>query len=97
MEEVNSGEDINKLTWAIIGNKCDLKAEVMKDSVKLLCEELGTPLEFLTSAKDDLNVRESFDKIVRAIHTRHNGSKSKHPSTVDLGKETSRTEKSRCC
>ena len=97
MEEVNSGDDIEKITWGIIGNKCDLKSEVSRERVKILCEELGTPLEFLTSAKEGMNVVESFETVVREIHQRHHGSKLKQ-DVVDLEKVPHKREgKKDCC
>ncbi|KAL5467112.1 hypothetical protein EMCRGX_G031296 [Ephydatia muelleri] len=97
VEEVNSGDDIEKITWGIIGNKCDLKSEVSRERVKILCEELGTPLEFLTSAKEGMNVVESFETVVREIHQRHHGSKLKQ-DVVDLEKVPHKREgKKDCC
>lgn len=97
VEEVNSADDIENITWGIIGNKCDLKSEVSRETVKLLCEELGTRLEFLTSAKDGVNVVESFEMIVAAIHKRRNGSKPK-PDVVDVDKKFHKGgEKKDCC
>ena len=98
MEEINSTEESENITWAIIGNKCDLKTEVRKDAVKLLCEELSTTLEFQTSAKEGLNVQESFEKTVRAIHRHQNSSKPKL-GLVDIEKEPRKKESSssQCC
>eukprot|EP00731_Ephydatia_muelleri_P026598 Em0018g698a len=58
------------ITWALIGNKCDLFMEVPEDAIKAKCDEFKTNLSFMVSAKTGENVKETFEQIVDRIHNR---------------------------
>lgn len=54
--------------WAVVGNKADLRPEVEETTAKALTNHVGAKLFFYTSAKTGLNVAESMDTLVRALH-----------------------------
>ena len=61
----NLGAD-NTVKKIIIGNKIDLEREVTKDEAEMYCHKLKIDY-YETSAKENVNVRESFLKLVHLI------------------------------
>ena len=58
------------ITWALIGNKCDLPMEVPEDAIAAKCDEFKTNLTFMVSAKTGENVKEAFESIVDRVYNR---------------------------
>lgn len=67
--EANTGKDTSEITWALIGNKCDMSPEIGVESIQLFCRQrLKTELSFYVSAKSGQNVTSAFESIVAAAH-----------------------------
>ena len=65
-------KETSEITWALIGNKCDLIPEVNDESVRILSKDrLKTELSFFVSAKSGENVKDAFEAIVAAAHRKH--------------------------
>ena len=75
--------DLEKFVWAVIGNKTDLPLEIEHDSIRALSEQLGTKLNFFTSARTGDNVEAAFKKIVDAVHSKRSGS-TKAPGGIKI-------------
>ena len=70
---VDDAEDIlqrdSQLTWALIGNKCDLLQEVSEQPIQaFLRDRLKTDLSFYVSAKSGENVKNAIEAIITAVH-----------------------------
>ncbi|KAL2911140.1 hypothetical protein HK105_209388 [Polyrhizophydium stewartii] len=66
-EQIMKLKETRKVPFVICANKCDLPAdqvEVDMNSVKAFCQEVKIPL-LSTSAKENINVEESFQDLVR--------------------------------
>lgn len=61
----NVGSD-NKVKKIIIGNKIDLEREVTKEEAEIFCKKLNIEY-YETSAKENVNVREAFLKLVNIM------------------------------
>ncbi|KAG9390529.1 Small GTPase superfamily [Carpediemonas membranifera] len=62
-------KDAKKFPMVMVGNKCDLPAEehkVSEDEARALAESFGIPF-FKTSAKEQINIEESFHALVREV------------------------------
>lgn len=59
----------SQLTWALIGNKCDLLQDIDDNIIEAFCKErLKSELSFKVSAKSGENVKSAFEAIVTAVH-----------------------------
>ena len=72
----------DSFVWAVVGNKADLRPEIEEASAKALSNTLGAKLYFYTSAKTGLNVNESMNAIVRALHRSHTGGEKLHSQSM---------------
>ena len=64
--------DASQLTWALIGNKCDLMQEINDETIQSFCRDrLKTELSYVVSAKSGENVKNAFEAIVAAAHRKH--------------------------
>ena len=68
--------------WAVVGNKADLRPEIEEATAKALSNTLGAKLYFYTSAKTGLNVKESMNAIVRALHRSHTSGGKVHSQSL---------------
>ena len=95
----NAPEEIQKI---LIGNKCDLnEREVTTEEGQKLAEENGMKF-FETSAKNDINVKETFESITKDIldvQYKEEG-ESRNSLVIDRNiekKKDEEKEKKRCC
>ena len=93
IEEIKSNAE-EKIKCILIGTKCDLdKREVSEEEGQNLGEQYG--YKFLeTSAKDNININETFETLVSEIldNFQENGRQSLTLSTNKIGKK-----KKKCC
>lgn len=101
-ESFNSVQDwvtqIKTYSWdnaqvILVGNKSDMEDErvVSTDRGKQLAEQLG--LEFFeTSAKENINVKDVFERLVDIICDKMSESLDSDPSTVNANKGTRLTD-----
>lgn len=68
IDEAQQFVDPGGFTWALLGNKCDLPAEILEGQVKHLADELKTELSFFISAKTGENVKNAFEYIIESVH-----------------------------
>jgi len=68
VEKIRRIKDNDKVPMILCGNKCDLEAErtVKKQEGEALAKQFGCPF-FETSAKNHINVDESFRELVREV------------------------------
>ena len=77
----------------LVGNKCDLEDErvISTERGKQLADQLG--LEFFeTSAKENINVKQTFERLVDIICDKMSESLDSDPSLVSKGQGTRLTE-----
>ena len=96
----------DSFVWAVVGNKADLRPEIEEATAKALSNTIGAKLYFYTSAKTGLNVKESMNAIVRALHRSHTSSGKlhsqslKHPNVIKLSvsdeQSRDRSESNKC-
>lgn len=96
----NAPEEIQKI---LIGNKCDLnEREVTTEEGKKLAEENGMKF-FETSAKNDINVKETFEAITKDIldvQYKEEGDGNRNSLVIDRKTEKKKDEekeKKGCC
>ena len=97
----NAPEEIQKI---LIGNKCDLnEREVTKEEGQKLAEENGMKF-FETSAKNDINVKETFETITKDIldvQYKEEGDGNRNSLVIDRNtekkKDEEKKEKKGCC
>mmetsp|Transcript_5406 Transcript_5406/g.13177 ORF Transcript_5406/g.13177 Transcript_5406/m.13177 type:complete len:204 (-) Transcript_5406:282-893(-) len=85
----------------LIGNKCDLvdRKAVQKERGEQLAEEYGIQF-FEASAKEDINVSEAFDSLVRAVCKRKfEGNRKSEDGKMNnkVGLQKGDSKKSKCC
>ena len=68
--------------WAVVGNKAYLRPEIEEATAKALSSTVGAKLYFYTSAKTGLNVKESMNAIVQALHRSHTGGGKIHSQSM---------------
>ena len=68
VDSVKRCKDKENITGVIVGNKCDMEGNrvISTEQIEVLREEMKVPV-FEASAKDNINVRESFFELVRAM------------------------------
>ena len=93
--------DVENFSWAVVGNKCDLPLEIEQESIDIKCKQIGTELQFFTSAKTGEMVKESFEALVHEVHRkclarRLTGLKEESTVKITPGK-TKASTKSGCC
>eukprot|EP00731_Ephydatia_muelleri_P026607 Em0018g707a len=67
-------KEASEITWALIGNKCDMPQEISEESIQQFCKDrLNTELSFYVSAKSGENVVNAFEAIVAAVHRKKLG------------------------
>ena len=72
--EGSVGKEASEITWALIGNKCDMPQEISEESIQQFCkDQLNTELSFYVSAKSGENVVNAFEAIVAAVHRKKLG------------------------
>ena len=101
---ITETEEFSNLQKLLLGNKCDLKHRkiVSDEEVKKFCNEKNIE-SYEISAKDNINLKESFDKIVELIFKDKSdneirelfGSKSNDSSIVTQKKK--RKKEVACC
>ena len=71
----------------LVGNKCDMEEErqVTYEQGKKIADQLGFPF-FETSAKENINVRAAFDKLVDVICERMSDAIDEDPGLVNSSK-----------
>ena len=94
--------DPENFVWAVVGNKCDLTFNKEHDSILELCQQLGTELQFFTSAKTGENVQETLKAVIRQVHKKNTTEKSKCTDSQKSGIQLiesrgSDHEKQGCC
>ena len=79
----------NSLTKLLLGNKCDLKhiKAVSEEEIKKFCVENNLEW-FETSAKEDINLKEAFNKIVELIFDGQSDDKIKQLYSPKLERST---------
>ncbi|KAI8928361.1 small GTPase superfamily [Entophlyctis helioformis] len=83
-EQILRLKESRKVPFVICANKCDLpqdQVEVDIDAVRTYCQEVKVPL-LLTSAKENTNVAESFQDLVRECRKMTKSSDSKTKSAA---------------
>jgi small GTP-binding protein len=73
-EQLRKAKDADEIPVVLIGNKCDLTDErvVSKNEGAQLAKSWGPKARFFeASAKQRINVAESFDELVRVIRSEH--------------------------
>ena len=85
-------ENSNEVPVVIFGNKCDLfeKYEVEENEAKNFAKEHNLEY-FSTSAKQDINVQDGFDKLAKMAYEIYSGNNS-----LDLNKPKQKSEKRFC-
>ena len=94
-------KEASQLTWALIGNKCDLMQEINDETIQKFCiERLKTDLSFFVSTKSGENVINTFETIVAAAHRKQlelgTSVMTERSSTLRLHRITSSESKSKC-
>ena len=93
--------DVENFSWAVVGNKCDLPLEIEQESIDIKCKQIGTGLQFFTSAKTGEMVKESFEALIHEVHKkclarRPTGLREESTVKITPGK-TKANNKSGCC
>ena len=96
VEEIQSNAD-EKIKCILVGTKCDLDSrEVQFDEGDELAEKFGFKF-FETSAKDNINIKETFEALVKDILTNYQGD---NRSSIKLCKKDAKKKKDKeknCC
>ncbi|EGF78717.1 hypothetical protein BATDEDRAFT_13091 [Batrachochytrium dendrobatidis JAM81] len=82
-EQIMKLKETRKVPFVICANKCDLpkdQIEVDIETVKKFCQEVKIPL-LSTSAKENINVEESFQELVRECRKYSKSTDAKGKST----------------
>ena len=89
-------KEASQLTWALIGNKCDLIWEISDETIQRFCRErLKSELSFCVSTKSGDNVVNTFETIVAAVHRKQlelGTSVTEQRSTVKLRQTKSKSK-----
>ena len=85
-------KDSNKVPLVLVGNKCDLaeEREITKEEGEEMAKKFGCPF-FESSAKNHINVDESFRELVREVR------KNKQPDGKDDSKAQKKARKNKGC
>ena len=89
--EIKTSPNVLKI---LVGNKCDKnsKREVSKEEGKQLADEFNMNF-FETSAKDDINVKEAFENLIKEII---NNKKNLNSENKELIKDDNKDKKNKC-
>ena len=91
--------DPNAFPFIMLGNKSDLKNDmkVKQEDIDNYCTEHNNMPFFMTSAKDNINLEETFNKVMEMVLERYNKNDENFVpvGNLKLGKEEKKKKK--CC
>ena len=108
IDEVEACTDKPDITWAIFGNKCELKQNFETKILETYRLDLDTNLSSFVSAKTGNNVVEAFESVFAYVHRKAVALNSESPArpavreddrTIDLheSKDASEISRKRAC
>ena len=92
--------DLNTVPFVIVGNKVDLlNRAVSKEEGEKYVSSLSVPF-FETSARDNINVSESFNELINKVYELHKNEFENHNKTINQSfnlNEVKQKKKENCC
>ncbi len=92
--------DPDTFPFILVGNKCDIRSDTMvnNDEIEAYCNEHKNMPYFATSAKDDINLEETFAKVADLAYERNSKNEDNFvPVETKFLKVDKEPKKKKCC
>ena len=85
--------------FILVGNKSDMKDDIKitNEEIEAYCKEHNNMPYFATSAKDDINLEETFNKVADLAYERHTKNDENYIPETKYLKVTKEEPKKKCC
>jgi len=99
IKQLNPSEG-DKFPFILLGNKSDLgNMQVTQEEINNYCSEHNNMHFFMTSAKDNINLEQAFNKIIDLAYERNNKNEDNFVpvNNIKITREEPKKKKKKCC